>query len=303
MAPRRFPQFRKLPPELRLRIWALMMQPRIIHAKWATVLVKKAKGEEGEKWLPLYFLTAGPVPQLLRINQETRHEAKKHYSLIRSRLPYKPQDKPGGKLPPGKTVRVPKWTQDKIWVNSTIDTLYAVNFPSTSEFTDWFRSLSSPKIGGLALARPIKNIALIVTVAQRLRNSGRTNVFYHLCMEHPELESITIVFDNSNFESDGRPHTYSFRPLAPKEQGDNRQGGTNGNNVVRKEIENIFERFWLGKPNIKDCDKWMTWRERHPNWREPEVHMVKISKNPKGKPRKNADKSRISKPLLKKTVA
>lgn len=236
-----------------------------------------------EKWVALYILVAGPVPSLLTVCQETRHEAKKHYSLVRSKLPYKSQNQEGERPAPGKIVRKPKWAEQKIWVNPMIDTLYLVNFPSMVDFLNWFRCLSSPKVGGLPLSRPIKNIAFNGTVVQRLRNTGRTNVFYHLCMKHPRLESITIVFDNSAFESGDKPHLYSFKLLPPMKEGDNRTGGTYGKKEIRKQIESIFQGFWVGKSNIKDCDQWQAWRKRNPGWKEPEVNMMKINKTGKSK--------------------
>ncbi|KAF5021992.1 hypothetical protein F66182_5949 [Fusarium sp. NRRL 66182] len=72
-----FPQFAQLPPELRLRIWSYLIQPRIV------VVCCLQHDERLDK--RLYELNqrarGRSTPILLHINRESRHLAKQHYEL------------------------------------------------------------------------------------------------------------------------------------------------------------------------------------------------------------------------------
>ncbi|KAI9046594.1 hypothetical protein LZ554_009338 [Drepanopeziza brunnea f. sp. 'monogermtubi'] len=285
MAPRRFPQFARLPPELRVRIWRLLMLPQIIRAQWETVAFN-------ETHISIYWLFVGVMPITLRVCEESRQEAKKHYSLIRSRVPLRSEpteERDGERKPPASSVaqktskknEKDKSHMQKLWVNFNTDSCYFVNMPPGYEFNTWYNRVHKPRISGLAVDNPIRHIAIEGEAAQRLRNSGRTDIFYLMCMRHPQLESITIMLDNSQFSYDKKPADYAFRDLKETDENDRRTGGKYANAEVREQIAKIFAGFWEGKPNIKNCDKWKDWRLKNPSWKEPEVTMKGISKTPR----------------------
>lgn len=73
-----FPQFARLPPEIRWRIWECLVQPRIVVAcclQRDDILDSRRRELDGRT-------TSGPaVPVLLHINRETRDIALRHYEL------------------------------------------------------------------------------------------------------------------------------------------------------------------------------------------------------------------------------
>ncbi|PBP20893.1 hypothetical protein BUE80_DR008353 [Diplocarpon rosae] len=273
MAPRLFPQFRKLPPELRVRIWRSLMLPRIIRGKWQSRRFCKMN-------VSIYILYAGPVPVTLCVDSESRFESQKHYSLIRCLLPLRPlpsEERDGEKLAPAPRQEY-LFEVASIWVNCNIDTCFFHNFPSNFEFLSWFRRLSKPSVGGLAVANPLRHIALTGVVCEYLRATGRTDVLYSLCMEHPQLETITVVLDNSKFVEDRDPQAYKFRETPSLAREDRRGGGPWGGWLLRSHVKLMFDKFWEGNPKVKGCEKWVAWREMNPQWKEPAVKMVSISK-------------------------
>ncbi|PBP25109.1 hypothetical protein BUE80_DR004000 [Diplocarpon rosae] len=174
MAPRLFPQFRKLPPELRVRIWRSLMLPRIIRGKWQSRRFCNMN-------VSIYILYAGPVPVTLCVDSESRSESQKHYSLVRCLLPLRPlpsEERDGEKLGPAPRQKY-LFEVASIWVNCNIDT---------------------------------------------------------------------------------------------------RGGGPWGGWLLRSHVKMMFDKFWEGKPKVKGCEKWVAWREMNPQWKEPEVKMVSISK-------------------------
>ncbi|PVH80249.1 hypothetical protein DL98DRAFT_629192 [Cadophora sp. DSE1049] len=271
----KFHQFKKFPPEIRLKIWCCTMRTRVIRAEYQNI---ESELVHSDMRLSRYVLDAGVVPAALRVCSESRQESKKYYTLIKSMLPVKPLDKDGERLPPGAEPRkIPKWLEAHIWVNVKIDVFFFVNFPSTNEFLTYFRRISKPSIGGLPLTTPIKHIALVGIDTQRFRTSGRTDLFYSLCMEHTRLETINIVMDNSKYRVDPKPESYSLWKLAPLGD-DSRGGGTHGSREVREHVIDIFRGFWEGKKTVKEYQKWMAWREVNKDWKPPRVLLKSIAK-------------------------
>ncbi|KAG4417528.1 hypothetical protein IFR04_009340 [Cadophora malorum] len=271
----KFHQFSKFPPEIRLKIWRCMMRTRAIRAEYQNI---ESELVHPDMRLSRYVLDAGAVPAALHVCSESRQETKKNYTLIKSRLPVKPLEKDGERLPPGAEPRkMPKWLEAQIWVNVDIDIFFFVNFPSTNEFLTYFRRISKPSIGGLPLDTPIKHIALVGVDTQRFRTSGRTDLFYSLCMEHTRLETINIVMDNSKYRVDPKPESYSLWPLAPLGT-HSRGGGTHGSREVREHVIDIFRGFWDGKKTVKEYQRWMAWRAVNKDWKPPKVFLKSIAK-------------------------
>jgi hypothetical protein len=73
-----FPQFSRLPPEIRCQIWEFLIQPRIIVA---SCLQQDESLSERRKELRARTTSGSAVPALLQVNQETREIALKHYEL------------------------------------------------------------------------------------------------------------------------------------------------------------------------------------------------------------------------------
>ncbi|KAH9220005.1 hypothetical protein DL95DRAFT_404391 [Leptodontidium sp. 2 PMI_412] len=272
----KFYQFKKIPPEIRLKIWRYAMRPRIIRAEYQNIdseLVHK------DVRLSRYVLDAGPVPAVLRINSESRHEALKFYSLIKAKMPVKALERDGERLPPGaQPPKMPAWLDATIYVSPNVDIFFFVNFPSTAEFLTYFRRISKPSIGGIPLNNPIKHIALVGEDTQRFRTSGRTDLFYLLCMEHSQIQTINIVLDNSNFREDLKPETYSLWNVDPLPEDSMRGGGQHGGREVREHCIDIFRNFWQGKKTVKEFKRWMAWREMNKDWKPPKVMLKRIAK-------------------------
>ncbi|KAK6585863.1 hypothetical protein PZA11_000920 [Diplocarpon coronariae] len=273
MAPRLFPQFPKLPPELRVRIWRALMLPRIIRGKWQSRRFRNIN-------VSIYVLYAGAVPVTLSVDSESRFESQKHYSLVRCLLPLRPlpsEERDGEKLAPAPRQKY-LFEVASIWINCNIDTCFFHNLPSNFEFLSWLRRLSKPQVGGLSVANPLRHIALTGAVCEYLRATGRTGVLYSLCMDHPVLETITVVLDNSKFVEDHDPQAYKFRETTSLAREDRRGGGQWGGWQLRSHVKQMFDKFWEGNPKVKGYKKWVAWRGINPHWKEPEVRMVSISK-------------------------
>ncbi|RTE77296.1 hypothetical protein BHE90_008236 [Fusarium euwallaceae] len=72
-----FPQFTQLPPELRLRIWSYLIQPRIV-----VVCCMQRDERLGERVKELNSRSHGrSAPVLLHVNRESRYLALQHYEL------------------------------------------------------------------------------------------------------------------------------------------------------------------------------------------------------------------------------
>jgi hypothetical protein len=103
-----FPQFAMLPPELRLRIWSCLIQPRIVIACCMQCDERLPQRRE-----ELDSRTHGrPVPVLLHINRESRYLALEHYELsfswrISKLLSDTPVSRPA-----------------RVWFNFALDTMY-----------------------------------------------------------------------------------------------------------------------------------------------------------------------------------
>ncbi|KAL2069814.1 hypothetical protein VTL71DRAFT_14493 [Oculimacula yallundae] len=283
----KFHQFRKIPPEIRLKIWRYTMRPRVIRAEYQNVITSPLHSDVR---ISRMSLDAGPVPAVLGINVESRMEALRFYSLLKAKLPVHSLERAGERLPPGAKPRaMPKWLDMAIWVNPDIDTVFFVNFPSTHEFLSYFRRLSRPSVGGLPLERPIKHLALMGTDTQRFRTSGRTDLFYSICMEHKSIRTLNIVLDNSNFREALKPEGYSLWKVDPLPTHSGRGGGLHGGRELRDHCVDIFRGFWEGKKTVKDWEKWVEWKKNNKEWSPPKVmfkRIAKIGKNPVKKPKK-----------------
>lgn len=73
-----FPQFARLPPEIRWRVWESLVQPRIVVA---CCLQQGDTLEDRKKELQGRTTRGSAVPVLLHVNRETRKLARKHYEL------------------------------------------------------------------------------------------------------------------------------------------------------------------------------------------------------------------------------
>ncbi|KUJ15505.1 uncharacterized protein LY89DRAFT_114820 [Mollisia scopiformis] len=211
MAPKKFNRhFEKLPKELQLRIWVLSMEPRIIRAKWETVIID-------DNYKAIYRLSCGPVPKILHICRESRAEALKHYTPIKSR---------GAHLEQAEK-RCIKDNENSIYMNFDIDTLYFVDFPDTNSFLSWIRRVPrepKPKNNAKLLAegdengkvqkpqKVVKHIAFHRHLPMRWSTlQSKVDVWYGMAIKNPGLETIKIVMDGSSFEKTEKPHTFSFK--------------------------------------------------------------------------------------------
>ncbi|KAE8452457.1 hypothetical protein EG329_000359 [Mollisiaceae sp. DMI_Dod_QoI] len=214
MAPKKFKPFKKLPKELQLRIWALAMEPRVIRAKYESVMTPS------EVYKTIYRLSCGPVPKILHINHESREEALKRYTFVKSR----------GCV--NSTGEESYMTEFGIYVNFDIDTIFFVNVPPTHNFLTWMRRFpreKKPKGTGLALlkgtlgaesktaetVKPVKTVKHIAFTMEwmllKFRQAGRLDVLHGMVMDTPNLETITIVEGTNAFADSKKPHTYAFK--------------------------------------------------------------------------------------------
>lgn len=103
-----FPQFARLPPELRIKIWSCLVQPRII-----TGCCLPRGERSAERQGELLSRTHGSgTPVLLHINREARHVGLGHYELA---FAYKIHEHLAGLF----LSRPPR-----VWFNFALDALY-----------------------------------------------------------------------------------------------------------------------------------------------------------------------------------
>jgi hypothetical protein len=264
MAPKAFHRFRKLPIELRLRIWNLMIEPRVIRAKWDNDVTER-------DIVQVYILAAGAVPKVLHICKESREEAKRKYCFIKSHL----------QILDRKT-SIPS-SPKSIWANFDIDTLYFVNIPAVVNFLSYMRRLSKKKIGGAD--KNIKYIAFPACVLDRLRPfpgmpSNFTN-FYRLVVDLPSIKKIIIMLDNSKFEDEKYPEHYSLS--RPQPIGKNGKGGGRwGSKEIRDKLSLMFDDFFTNpKGEGNDIEAFKKYKDKHPDWVLPSFTILSITKTPK----------------------
>ncbi|KAE9365987.1 hypothetical protein N431DRAFT_430167 [Stipitochalara longipes BDJ] len=266
MAPKAFHRFPKLPIELRLRIWNLTMEPRVIKAKWDNEFTARSVCQ-------FYFLTAGPSPKALHACKESREEAKRKYCFVKSHLPFR-----------DRVIHHHRpWEQKAIWINFDIDTLYFVNFPTTEDFLSYMRRLSKEKIGGAN--QNIKYIAIPASVLDRLKAPrpglpNRLLFFYRLVLDQPSLEKIIIMLDNSKFEDEKRPENYSLSRPSFLENG--RGGGRWGSKQVRRQMNLLFDEFFIN-PKVEGqvVESFRKFKDNNPDWALPNFIQLSITKKPK----------------------
>ena len=105
-------------------------------------------------------------------------------------------------------------------------------------------------------------------------------MFYTLCREHPKLQTVTVVLDNSNFSTDKDPQVYTLTVPKPLVAG-SRGGGQFGKKEVRDAVEGAFLDFFGElKGPVNDKGKWRKWREgpKGRNWKEVKFVMKSIAK-------------------------
>jgi hypothetical protein len=238
------------------------MEPRVIRAKWENDF-------NGIYCKQIYLLAAGPVLPALHVNKESRNEAKRKYSLVKSRLPF---------------VANHPCDPHSIWVNLDTDTIYFVNFPATATFLSWMRRFTNKRTGGAN--KNIKHIAIHACVLDRLTNipnlPHKTDFIYQLVAEHPTLTDITIMLDNSMFEDDSRPQAFTIvdaKPLGSQNKG----GGRWGNRKVRSKMTALFDTFFtqVRASGRTEWEIYRKFRENNPQWVEPSFPMMTITKSPK----------------------
>lgn len=102
---------------------------------------------------------------------------------------------------------------------------------------------------------------------------------YELCMQHPSLESITIMLDNSKFEKEKRPDVYNMKEVVKYTEG-MKGGGRWGKASVRGKIQRAVEGLFVdgGDEGVKDVGKWRAWRSERENWQAPEIRYMGLSK-------------------------
>ena len=267
MAPKKFVNyFRRLPMELRLRIWNLTMEPRLIRAKWENHIYNDDIVHD-------YALTAGPVPSALHVCKESRQEAERKYCLVKSHLP----------LTEGMKARLPHSARS-IWINFAIDTLYFVNLCAFPNFISYLRRLSKKRTGGAN--KNIKYIGIPACILDRILfpRAGQPSKllhFYRLVVEVPSIEKIIIMLDNSRFEYDKDPEHYSLsRPYALSENG--RGGGKWGNSKVRGKMSARFDNFFTNsKGDSMEVETFKKYIKENPEWPLPNFTMLSVRKTPK----------------------
>ncbi len=266
MAPKAFQRFRKLPIELRLRIWNLTMEPRVIKAKWENEVTENDICQ-------FYVLTAGPAPKALHACKESRDEAKRRYCFVKSQLPFTDRMKYHHKA----------WAQKSIWINFDIDTLYFVNIPASNDFLSYMRRLSKKRTGGRN--RNIKYIGFHASILDRLiiprpGSPSRLSFYYRLVLDQPSLEKIIIMLDNSKFDDDKHPENYSLsRPNFLK---NDRGGGRWGSKQVRQQMTLVFNKFFTNPiEECQDVESFKNFKDNNPDRVLPAFIQLSITKKPK----------------------
>jgi hypothetical protein len=262
MAPKTFYRFRKLPIELRLRIWNLMMEPRVIRAKWEN----EFNEQEAKQ---VFVLAAGPAPKVLHVCKESRKEIKRKYCLVKSHLPF---------------IVNMSCSPNAVWVNFDIDTLYFVNIPAMPSFLSYMRRLSKKRIGGAN--KNIKRIAIHANVLDRITNPQSTApsklpYLYELAIQQPSIEKIIIMLDNSKFEDDRNPDTFSLATPKPLRKG-KIGGGRWGSVRIRSKMDRVFGEFFTKPEGTgKEIEKFKKFKEDHSEWVAPTFMMLSITKTAK----------------------
>ncbi len=261
MAPgkiRTFHYFRKLPTELRLKIWGMAAdEPRIIHAQWRTETAEY-------NWEPHYCLNAGPVPSVLRANHESRREALKKYTLVKARLQIRHPVV-------GKVYR-----DNAIYINFNVDTIYALKVPELPGFLTWLRRLQLERNRGGETTSKVACLAfpdgLISSLAMRKKLQ---DLFYPLCMQSP-IQKIILVLDSSKFHETKEPHRYSFHALSEASE----KSMAIRHKIIHKEPsdylgQRIFDESFVNMPTNH---KFKYFKEKNPDWERPSLPMMTISK-------------------------
>ncbi|KAI0381505.1 hypothetical protein F5Y04DRAFT_254695 [Hypomontagnella monticulosa] len=117
-----FPSFALLPPELRLKIWELLLAPRIVAIACLDSESPDSDEEPPEPWTSFPSLQAHPPPSatpvLLHVNRETRALALAHYAPAFSwKVPHVLLH---GSYPSSSST----WSQPRVWFNYAQDAVY-----------------------------------------------------------------------------------------------------------------------------------------------------------------------------------
>lgn len=254
-----FKQFSRFPAEIRLRIWRYMIVPRTVRAVWD----HESSESDGKC---MFRLRGGRVPSVLHINSESRHEAKKHYCLVRSDMP-----KDGAYWGIRK--------ERQIFIDYTIDTIYFVGkFPSGPEFLEWIRNLN--KGYGLNQKQVLRQIALPFYSIQKLASFSRMDFIYNLVAQHPHLQEILIVFEHSSFGFDRRPDKYRFVfPSHLSSKFPKTKRAELQSQRFKLETKKILAGYWIKpKGTTENLKAFKKFKERYPEWQPPVFKMVALKK-------------------------
>lgn len=262
---RKFRNFRKLPIELRLKIWGMVVDvPRVIRAEWELAGYGKS----------CYHLFGGPVPGVLGANHESRNEALRKYTLVKNRLQST------------KPLKGEKAKAGAVYVNFDVDTLYITKLPELFGFLNWLRRLQDKRSRGGETTSKVTHLAMDEGLFGGLFDRAKLqHLVYTICMDC-ELQSITILQDGSKFSETKQPHLYSILPL---KEVDPRIPSNDFWIRHRQRLQRIAgELFPDSQENTLQFietaasreakDKFKKFREEHPDWKAPSMPVMTILK-------------------------
>ena len=257
MAPRKFKRyFTKLPVELQLKIWRMAMFPRVIRARWeveSLELVDKSH----------YRVAAGPVPNILHVNKQSREEALKRYVVVNARL----------------CLNGTYYRRDSIFINFAIDTIYFINFPEVPGFLTFNRVMSKNVLRGEK--QPIRHIALSnQTIRWKYnRDSSTLAFFYQLAMQNPSLETITFINQTSSFEKAKNPHQYALKAPNPSFYDSKVLFLASESEQFDHIVGKLYTDIRYGTAQVQE--KFRKFLANRKDWEQPKIFHASIAKGPK----------------------
>jgi hypothetical protein len=233
----------------------MAMVPRVIRARWEVESFELADKSH-------YRVAAGPVPNILHVNKQSREEALKRYVVVNARL----------------CLDGTYYRRDSIFINFAIDTIYFVNFPEAPGFLTFNRVMSKNVLRGQK--QPIRHIALSdQTIRWKYhRDSSTLAFFYQLVMQNPSLEIITFINHTSSFEKAKNPHQYVLQAPSPSfytAKGVRASESSKINRIVGK----LFTDIRYGTTQVQE--KFRKFLADRKDWEPPQIFYASIAKGPK----------------------
>jgi hypothetical protein len=234
----------------------MAMVPRVIRARWeveSLELVDKSH----------YRVAAGPVPNILHVNKQSREEALKRYVVVNARI-----------CLDGTCYR-----RDSIFINFAIDTIFFVNFPEVHGFLTFNRVMSKNVLRGEK--QPIRHIALSnQTIRWKYnRDSSTLAFFYQLVMQNPSLETITFINQTSSFEKDKNPRQYALKAPNPSFYESKALFLASESEKFNRIVGKLFTNIRYGTTQVRE--KFRKFLADRKDWEQPKIFHAWIAKGPK----------------------